>query len=62
MSGIMGLYHPNLHPVAVQDLQQMMKALAHRGSDDSGYWAEGNIGLAHCMDDTRVVVREVATS
>lgn len=49
MSGIMGLYHPNLHPVAVQDLQQMMKALAHRGSDDSGYWAEENIGLAHCM-------------
>lgn len=34
-------------PVAVETLKWMADAIAHRGPDGEGYWAEGHVGLAH---------------
>lgn len=33
--------------VTHRELQNMARAIAHRGPDDEGYWAEGNVGLGH---------------
>lgn len=47
MCGIAGLVHTDGAPVTVQVLRQMTDAIAHRGPDGEGQWAEGNVGLGH---------------
>lgn len=47
MCGIAGLVHSDGAPVAAQTLRQMTDAIAHRGPDGEGQWAEGNVGLGH---------------
>jgi asparagine synthase (glutamine-hydrolysing) len=46
MCGICGILNlRDRAPVEPGDLQAMMEALRHRGPDDSGWWAEGPVGL-----------------
>lgn len=45
MCGIVGKVGNS--PVELRELQQMARAIAHRGPDDEGYWLDGNIGLGH---------------
>ncbi|MXP15159.1 asparagine synthase (glutamine-hydrolyzing) [Altererythrobacter confluentis] len=47
MCGIAGLIQLDGAPVARGVLQQMTDAIAHRGPDGEGHWAEGNVGLGH---------------
>ncbi|BAZ65658.1 MAG: lasso peptide isopeptide bond-forming cyclase [Pelatocladus maniniholoensis HA4357-MV3] len=49
MSGIMGIYHPNHHPVDREDLGLMLEVLAHRGLDGTDIWVNGAVGFAHRM-------------
>lgn len=49
MSGIVGVCFLDGRCVAPADLDQMVKSLAHRGSDGSGIWSAGPAGLGHCM-------------
>src|ERR1700674_1323931 len=47
MCGIAGIF--NLHGAAVapESLQGMIRMLAHRGPDDTGFHTENGVGLAH---------------
>jgi len=48
MCGICGkLYFDEERTVASDELRRMSGALAHRGPDGEGVWAEDNVGLAH---------------
>jgi len=48
MCGITGvLYADASRPVDHRNLQNMGRALAHRGPDAEGYWSEPGIGLGH---------------
>ncbi len=49
MSGIAGIYDLRGGPVDPALVRRMADAAAHRGSDGSGYWSEGPIGLGHRM-------------
>lgn len=49
MSAIAGIYYLDRQPVERPNLIQMVESLAHRGSDASGIWSEGFIGLGHQM-------------
>lgn len=49
MSAIAGIYYLDGQPVERTNLERMVESLAHRGSDASGIWSEGSIGLAHRM-------------
>ena len=49
MSGIAGIYYQDSRPINRNDLQQMVDRLNHRGSDGSGVWSLGTVGLGHCM-------------
>jgi asparagine synthase (glutamine-hydrolysing) len=44
--GLVGLYSPVAAP-DIQTLQRMSDSLVHRGPDDAGTWAQGNVALAH---------------
>src|SRR5512142_87761 len=44
MCGIAGLIGPG---ASLETVQRMAAALAHRGPDDSGAWAEPGVALAH---------------
>jgi asparagine synthase (glutamine-hydrolysing) len=47
MCGICGFIRPSTgHDVATRLLEQMSAMLAHRGPDDAGTWAHGDVGLA----------------
>ncbi|MBK9595501.1 MAG: hypothetical protein IPO57_09150 [Rhodocyclales bacterium] len=48
MSGIAGLLRLDGGPVDAAALRRMAGALAGRGPDAQGAWAEGGAGLAHC--------------
>lgn len=52
MSAIFGLLHLNRKSVEQEVLQRMRAILAHRGSDSSGLWKSGTIGLGHQMQWT----------
>lgn len=45
MCGISGIIHFDGAPVAEDQLSAMMRAMKHRGPDDEGMFAEGNLGL-----------------
>ena len=47
MCGITGLVHLDNSPVSLSVLQNMTKAVAHRGPDGEGHWIEGNVGIGH---------------
>ena len=49
MSGIVGIYHLDGRPVFAAELERMSSTLAHRGSDGSGIWCDGVVGLGHRM-------------
>ena len=49
MSAIFGIYYLDGKPVESRLLDAMSKTLAHRGSDSSGIWTEGSVGLGHRM-------------
>lgn len=49
MSAIAGIYYLDTQPVERIDLQRMVDVLAHRGSDSTGIWSKGSIGLGHRM-------------
>jgi asparagine synthase (glutamine-hydrolysing) len=47
MCGIAGLFNLDGAPVAPESLRGMIRMLAHRGPDDTGFHAENGVGLAH---------------
>src|SRR5580704_12476832 len=47
MCGIAGLFNLDGAPVAPESLRGMLRMLAHRGPDDTGFHAENGVGLAH---------------
>ena len=49
MSAIVGLYNVDGKPVDRNDINRMVDSLAHRGSDGTGIWSDGYIGLGHRM-------------
>jgi asparagine synthase (glutamine-hydrolysing) len=49
MSGIVGLYDLQRHPIAVGELAQMTAALKHRGPDNGGLYVRHHVGLGHRM-------------
>jgi asparagine synthase (glutamine-hydrolysing) len=49
MSGIAGIFNLDGRPAELQLLRRMTDAIAHRGSDGTGYWVRGAVGLGHRM-------------
>lgn len=49
MSAVAGIYRLDGSPVDRTQVGEMVEALAHRGPDSVGLWAEGSIGLGHRM-------------
>ena len=49
MSGIVGVYHLDQHPVASDDLNQMLDTLMHRGADGVDIWCQRAVGFGHRM-------------
>jgi asparagine synthase (glutamine-hydrolysing) len=47
MSGILGVYNLDGEVVNRDTLDRMVQTLAHRGSDGTGLWLEGAVGLGH---------------
>src|ERR1700676_2674865 len=47
MCGIAGMFNLDGAPVAPESLGGMIRMLAHRGPDDTGFHAEHGVGLAH---------------
>jgi len=47
MCGIAGMFNLDGAAVAPESLQGMIRMLAHRGPDDTGFHAENGVGLAH---------------
>lgn len=49
MSGITGIYSFASHMVNLQNLQQMVDKISHRGPDGSEVWCSRQVGFGHCM-------------
>jgi asparagine synthase (glutamine-hydrolysing) len=49
VSAIIGLYNSDGKSVDTIDVSRMLDTLAHRGSDGTGIWSDGSIGLGHRM-------------
>lgn len=47
MCGIAGIYNLNGKTVTRKELQPMADVIAHRGPDGEGFYANGQVGLAH---------------
>jgi asparagine synthase (glutamine-hydrolysing) len=47
MCGVAGILYLDGTPVSPVDIKLMTDAIAHRGPDGEGQWAEGSIGLGH---------------
>ncbi|MBI3758528.1 MAG: asparagine synthetase B, partial [Deltaproteobacteria bacterium] len=47
MCGICGVIHFDNSPVVPANLARMVETIHHRGPDDSGGWADGNVGLGN---------------
>jgi asparagine synthase (glutamine-hydrolysing) len=58
MCGISGWFKRNGAPVDAALLRVMTDRLVHRGPDDSGLWADGNIGLGH----RRLSIRDLSAA
>ena len=53
MSAIFGIYHRDGQPVQREILVRMANILDHRGTDGSGLWCAGSVGLGHRFTDAR---------
>ena len=49
MSGIMGIYHLDGHPVDREKISKMVDILAHRGVDGADIWLDKSVGFGHRM-------------
>lgn len=49
MSAIVGIYYRDGRPVAESTVAEMLKRLAHRGTDGSSLWCGGAVGLGQVM-------------
>ena len=49
MSGIAGIFNRDGRPVDPDLLARMTDAIAHRGPDGAGHWADGAVGFGHQM-------------
>ncbi len=49
MSAIVSLFYLDGRPADRFDVRRMADVLAHRGTDDSGVWCAGSVGLGHRM-------------
>jgi asparagine synthase (glutamine-hydrolysing) len=49
VSGIAGIIHLDGSPIDARILQRMTDAIAHRGPNGAGIWANGSAGLGHRM-------------
>ena len=49
MSGIIGILNLDSKPVEPDEIGRMIDSLAHRGSDGSGAWIDGPMGMGHRM-------------
>jgi asparagine synthase (glutamine-hydrolysing) len=49
MSAVVGIYYIDGRPVAEAELNKMLESLAHRGTDGSGMWKDGAVGMGHRM-------------
>src|SRR6266446_614340 len=47
MCGIAGIFNFDGAAVAPESLRGMIRMLAHRGPDDTGFYAENGVGLGH---------------
>ena len=47
VSGIAGIIHLDGSPIDARILQRMTDAIAHRGQNGAGIWANGSAGLGH---------------
>jgi asparagine synthetase B (glutamine-hydrolysing) len=47
LCGIAGMCNLDGVPVAPESLERMIRMLAHRGPDDTGFYAQDGAGLAH---------------
>ena len=47
MSAIAGIFSLDKRPVELQNLEQMIDTMAHRGNDGVNTWCQNNCGLAH---------------
>jgi asparagine synthase (glutamine-hydrolysing) len=56
MCGIAGMFNLDGAPVTPEPLQGMIRMLAHRGPDDTGFHAENSVGLGH----TRLSIIDLA--
>jgi len=56
LCGIVGIYNRSGHQVDSAILEAMTGVLRHRGSDDTGYWIDGPIGLGH----QRLAIRDLS--
>jgi asparagine synthase (glutamine-hydrolysing) len=56
LCGIVGIYNRSGGGVDRAILEGMTAVLQHRGSDDTGYWIEGPIGLGH----QRLAIRDLS--
>ena len=56
MCGIAGILTTDGAPVEVDMLKRMTDAIAHRGPDGEGQWAQGYIGLGH----RRLAIRDLS--
>jgi asparagine synthase (glutamine-hydrolysing) len=52
VSGIVGIFHRDGTPVALDCLRSMTDFLAYRGPDGLGLWADREIGLGHTLLNT----------
>jgi asparagine synthase (glutamine-hydrolysing) len=52
MSAVVGIFYLDGQPVEGADLVKMLDSLSHRGSDGSGTWKRGPLGLGHVMQWT----------
>jgi asparagine synthase (glutamine-hydrolysing) len=49
MSAVVGIFYLDGKPVTEIELERMLDCLLHRGSDGSGTWKDGAVGLGHRM-------------
>jgi asparagine synthase (glutamine-hydrolysing) len=49
MSGIVAIFNLDGRPASLPLVGRILDRLEHRGTDDRGVWADGNIGLGHRM-------------
>ena len=47
MCGVLGIFNLDKKPINIRTVKSMAEKIAHRGPDDSGFFFDDNIALAH---------------